>query len=227
MAVANLEAAIGYSFQDPDLLERALTHASVGEGAKPVADYERLEFLGDRVLNLLAAEHLLAADAKAAEGEMSPKLAQLVNGKTCARVARAMGLGEALRLSAGETKTGGRDKDTILGDACEALMAAVYIDCGLDAARAVFEHAWAAEFETVAHARVKEPKTELQEWAQAKGRPLPFYAVVSREGLDHAPVFTVEVTVDGFPPERGVGRSRQDAEKAAALAMLLGREITQ
>ena len=103
-------------------------------------------------------------------------------------------------------------------------MAAVFIDAGLDAAREVFSRAWAAEFDSVARARAKEPKTELQEWAQARGRPLPFYQVISREGPDHAPLFTVEVMVDGYPPEQGVGRSRQESEKAAALALLLRRE---
>jgi ribonuclease-3 len=227
IAIANLEAAIGHRFADRELLERALTHSSVGEGAREVRHYERLEFLGDRVLNLAAAEYLLAMDEAATEGEMSPKLAELVNGKACARVARRIGLGEALRLSAGETKAGGRDKDTILGDACEALIAAVFVDAGLDAARGFFSRAWAAEFDSVARARAKDPKTELQEWAQARGRPLPFYGVVSRDGPDHAPVFTVEVTVDGYPPEQGVGRSRQEAEKAAALALLLTREGSQ
>jgi len=220
-AIANLESAIGYKFADRALLERALTHASVGDGAREISDYERLEFLGDRVLNLLAAEYLLAAYPDAPEGELSPKMAELVNGKACARVARRLAIGEALRLSPGETKAGGRDKDTILGDACEAMMAAVFVDAGLEMARQVFSRAWAAEFDAVAHARPKEPKTELQEWAQARGRPLPFYQVISRQGPDHAPVFTVEVMVDGYPPEQGAGRSRQEAEKAAALALLL------
>lgn len=225
-AVAELESAIGHHFEDRELLERALTHASVGEGARNVRHYERLEFLGDRVINLLAAERLLALYPDATEGEMSPKLAEVVNGRACARVGRRLNLGEALRLSPGESKSGGRDKDTILGDAAEALMAAVFIDAGLDVARHVFNRAWAAEFDSASRARAKEPKTELQEWAQARGRPLPFYAVIDREGPDHAPLFTVEVTVDGYPPERGRGRSRQDAEKAAALAMLLNREGT-
>ncbi|CAN5331678.1 ribonuclease III [soil metagenome] len=223
IAVAALQAAIGHVFTDKDLLERALTHPSVGEGARAVRHYERLEFLGDRVLNLLAAERLLALHPDAREGEMSPKLAAVVNGKACARVARRLYLGEALRLSPGETKSGGREKDTILGDACEALMAAVYIDAGLDAARAFFLHAWAEEFDGEI-CRLREPKTELQEWAQGRGHVLPVYTIISRQGPDHAPNFTVEVAIPGFPPERGEGRSRQDAEKAAALAMLLNRE---
>jgi ribonuclease III len=223
-AVAALEAAIGHHFADRELLERALIHSSVGEGARAIRHNERLEFLGDRVVNLLAAERLLAMDDKATEGEMSPKLAELVNGKACARVARKIGLGPALRLSPGEAKSGGRDKDAILGDACEALLAAVFIDAGLDAARQVFMRAWEAEFDSAARARAKDPKTELQEWAQGQGRPLPSYTVVSREGPDHAPRFAVEVLVEGYPPEQGRGRNRQEAEKAAALAMLLKRE---
>lgn len=223
-AIVVLEAAVGHVFANRELLDRALTHSSVGEGARAIRHNERLEFLGDRVLNLLAAERLLEMDETAREGEMSPKLAALVNGKACARVARRIGLPEALRLSPGESKTGGREKDTILGDACEALMAAVFLDGGLDAARDFFVRAWAEEFEAAGKTRAKEPKTELQEWAQGKGAPLPAYRVVSREGPDHAPFFTVEVTVEGVPPEQGQGRSRQEAEKAAALAMLMKKE---
>jgi ribonuclease-3 len=224
MAVASLERTIGHAFQTRELLERALTHASVGEGARAIGDYQRLEFLGDRVLNLLAAEWLLAMSETATEGEMSPKLADLVNGKACARVAKRIGLDQAIRLSPGEAKAGGRGNTSILGDACEALMAAVFIDAGLDAARRVFVTAWAGEFDSASKARVKEPKTELQEWAQARGRPLPRYEVVNQVGPAHAPIFTVEVTVEGYPPEQATGKSRQEAEKAAALALLLSRE---
>ena len=224
VAVAVLEEALGRAFTDRELFERALTHPSVGEGQRSVAHYERLEFLGDRVLNLLAAERLLELYPEAPEGALSPRLAALVNGRACARVARRLGLGAALRLSGGESKTGGRDKDTILGDACEALLAAVYIDGGLDAARAIFRRAWTEELAALDGVRAREPKTELQEWAQGRGLPLPAYSVVSRTGPDHAPSFTVEVSVEGLPPERGEGRSRQDAEKAAALVMLMNRE---
>jgi ribonuclease-3 len=219
-AVADLEQKLGHVFNDRDLLERALTHSSVGEGARRVIDYERLEFLGDRVLGLLAAERLIDAYPKAKEGELSPKLQALVNREACARAARRMGVGPALRLSPGETKTGGRDKDTILGDACEALMAAVYIDGGMEASRAMFGTFWADEFAHLDAPKVKDVKSRLQEWAQGKGRPLPTYEVVGREGPDHAPTFTVEVKVEGVKPERAAGRSRQEAEKAAATAML-------
>ncbi len=222
-AVAELERRIGHAFADRDLFERALTHASVGDGAKKVRHNERLEFLGDRVLGLLTAERLLALDPDSREGILSPRLAQLVNGKACARVARRIGLGEALRVAGSASKIGARDNDTVLGDACEALMAALYIDGGLEAARAFFLRFWAEEFEN-AEPRGKDVKNHLQEWAQARGLPLPTYEVVGRSGPDHAPVFTVRVSVEGYPDETGTGRSRQDAEKAAALCMLTRRE---
>jgi ribonuclease-3 len=128
------------------------------------------------------------------------------------------------RLSPGETKSGGRDKATILGDAIEALMAAVYIDGDLDTARAFFMDAWSEEFAAIGQSGALDPKTELQQWAQGRGLPLPGYQVLRRTGPDHAPEFVVEVTVQGFDPEQGRGRSRQAAEKSAALEMLLKRE---
>lgn len=223
-AVAELEHRIGHRFNDRDLLERALTHSSVGEGAREVRHNERLEFLGDRVLNLCAAERLMALYPTIREGEMSRLLASLVNYHACARIARKVGLPDAMRLSASATKVGARKSDAVLGDACEALIAALYIDGGLEAARAFFLTFWEDEFDRLAEPEVKDPKTQLQEWAQGRGLPLPSYAIVSREGPDHAPSFTVEVAVEGFPPERAQGRSRQDAEKAAAQAMLLRQE---
>jgi len=222
-AVGELERRIGHAFADRDLFERALTHASVGDGARKVRHNERLEFLGDRVLGLLAAERLLAMDPDSREGVLSPRLANLVNGKACARVARRIALGDALRIAGSATKIGARDSDTVLGDACEALMAALYIDGGLEAARAFFLKFWSEEFDN-AESEAKDVKNHLQEWAQSRGLPLPKYEVVSRTGPDHAPVFTVKVSVDGYPDETGSGRSRQDAEKAAALCMLTRRE---
>jgi len=220
VAVQALEACIGHVFADRDLLERALTHASVGDGAMKVRHNERLEFLGDRVLNLLAAEQLMDRQPAAREGEMSPLMNELVNSHACARVARRIGLAEALRMAASATKIGGRDNDTVLGDACEALMAALYIGAGLEGARRFFDTFWAEEFELLEGPRVKDPKTQLQEWAQGQGRPLPAYRVVGQDGPAHEPRFRVEVVVEGVPPEVAEGRSKQDAQKAAALAML-------
>ncbi|WP_300576788.1 ribonuclease III [Phenylobacterium sp.] len=226
-AIAELEARIGHVFHDRELLERALTHASVGEGATKVRHYERLEFLGDRVLNLLAAERLMSLDGEAREGELSRRLANLVNFHACADVARDIGLGEALRLSASATKIGARDSDGVLGDACEALIGALYVDAGLDAARDFFLRFWAKAFADLDAPRGKDPKTQLQEWAQGRGLALPTYEVVARQGPDHAPSFTVQVTIEGYDPEAAQGRSKQEAEKAAALVMLLKREGPQ
>lgn len=226
-AVAELEGRIGHVFHDRELLERALTHASVGDGALKVRHYERLEFLGDRVLNLLAAERLMALNSEAREGEMSRLMAALVNYHACARVARRVGLPDALRMAPSASKIGARDKDTVLGDACEALIGALYIDEGLDTARAFFLEFWTDEFARLDEPRMKDPKTQLQEWAQGRGMPLPLYQVVGREGPDHAPSFTVSVTVGDYEPELAEGRSRQEAEKAAATVMLLKREGPQ
>jgi ribonuclease III len=223
-AVAELERRIGRVFHDRELLERALTHASVGEGAVKVRHYERLEFLGDRVLNLLAAEQLMTIYTEAREGEMSRLMAGLVNYHACARVARDIGLPDALRLSASASKIGARESDTVLGDACEALIGALYIDGGLETARAFFLAFWKDNFEQLDSPHARDPKTQLQEWAQGRGLPLPQYRVISRTGPDHAPCFTVEVFLEGCEPERAEGRSKQEAEKAAAQVMLLKRE---
>ncbi len=218
-AVAALRERLGHDFRDPELLDRALTHSSAGDGRK-IKDNERLEFLGDRVLGLLAAERLTERYPNAKEGELSPRLHILVNRDACARVARQIGVGPALRLSPGETRTGGRDKDTVLGDAMEALVAAVYLDGGLEAARSLFDRLWADALARVDDPRARDVKSALQAWAQGQGRPLPVYTVVSRDGPDHAPRFTVQVTVEGAEPVLAEGRSRQDAEKAAATALL-------
>lgn len=219
-AIAELESKLGHVFADRELLERALTHVSVGSGSRQVAHNERLEFLGDRVLGLLVAETLVARHPDWREGELTRRHATLVAGKTCAEVARRIGLPAALRLAGGASKQGGRDNDRILGDAMEALIAAVYLDGGLAAARAVFAEAWTDAIASAVAEQGREPKTALQEWAMAAGLPLPSYCEVSRTGPDHAPLFVVEVSVEGYAPERAVGSSLREAEKAAALALL-------
>ncbi len=203
-AVAALVDRLGHRFADPALLERALTHSSVGEGAdkaagKPARHNERLEFLGDRVLGLLVADRLHSQFPDADEGELSSRL---------------------LRLSPGETKTGGRRKEGVVADGVEAILAAVWLDGGIEAARAVFERAWAEEMAAPAPRALNNPKSTLQEWSQGQGRPLPTYRVVGQTGSDHAPTFTVEVSIPGVEPLTAQGRSRQDAEKAAATALL-------
>lgn len=224
-AVAALRRRLGHEFKDPALLERALTHASVGEGGgqadgRRPADNERLEFLGDRVLGLLVADRLTRDFPSADEGQLSARLHALVDKSACARVGERLGIGPALRLSAGETKTGGRRKAGVIADAVEAVLAAVYRDGGLAAAKAMFDIAWAEEFASPPAPALTNPKSALQEWAQGLGRPLPTYRVVERTGSDHAPTFVVEAAVVGFDPERQSGRSRQEAEKAAATALL-------
>jgi ribonuclease-3 len=219
-AAARLEHNLAYGFSDRALFEQALTHASVGSGGAKTRDNEVLEFIGDRVIGLLAAERLAELYPEAAEGDLTVRLHGLVNRDACARVARRMDLGPALRLAGGETKTGGREKDSILGDACEAVMAAVYRDGGLAAARAVFLSLWSEEFAAIDAVQPRDPKTALQEWVQGHAKALPVYSVLARSGPDHAPVFTVQVEVEGLEPALAEGRSRRDAEKAAAAAML-------
>jgi len=220
-AVAELEGRLGYAFADPALLERALTHASVGQGARGVDHNQTLEFLGDRVLGLLAAEALVALNAAWREGELSRRLVAVVSGTACAHVARRIGLGEALRLAGATSQQGGRDNDRILGDAIEAVMAAVYLDGGLEAARGVFETIWGETLTRAADDQGLEPKTALQEWAMARGLPLPAYSQISRAGPPHAPTFTVAVTVQGFPAAQASGVSLRAAQKAAAAVLLL------
>lgn len=225
-AVSELEARLGRAFHDHRRLDRALTHASAGDGAGLAGgDNERLEFLGDRVLGLLAAEHLVASDPTATEGDLAPRLNTLVSRAACARVARRMGLGAALRMSGGETRAGGREKDSILAGACEAVIAAVYEDGGLDAARVLFRRFWDEEIERLIAPRPKDAKTRLQEWAQVGGGALPTYCVTARSGPEHAPSFVVQVEVAGLAPAVGSGSSRQAAEKAAAEALLNREDI--
>jgi ribonuclease-3 len=223
-AIAELETRIGYRFKDRELLDRALTHASAGDGAKHILNNERLEFLGDRVLNLFAAERLMHLYPDEREGDLSKRMHGLVSRDACAGVARRIGLPAALRLAGGETKQGGRDNPTILGDACEALLAGLYIDAGMERAREAFCLAWSEAFEVLDTLGAANPKSELQEWAAARKLPQPSYAVTGRSGPDHAPLFTVELALGELEPVQAKGRSRQEAEKAAAQAML-DREV--
>lgn len=211
-------SGVDHAFADPRLLARALTHASAGDGGKRRADNERLEFLGDRVLGLLAAEALYARFVDAREGALAKRLNALVSKGTCARAARRAGLGPALVLSKGEENAGGRDKDAILADACEAVLAALYLDGGLDAARAFFLRHWAEELEAV-HAAGADPKSALQEQALARWKLQPVYQLVGRDGPDHAPRFVVRAEVAGRSGE-GEGGSKQEAERAAAARLL-------
>jgi ribonuclease-3 len=217
VAVAELERRLGRVFADRSLLERALTHASVGRGAP---DNERLEFLGDRVLALVISEALLDESPESDAGQLSKRLHVLVSRDACAGVARALGVGPALRLPGGETRRGARDQVRFLADACEALIGALYLDAGLAVARQVVVAAWAPLLAAPHDERTANPKSRLQEWAAAAGRGAPVYRLVARAGPDHAPSFTVEVEVAGALPAQASAGSRQAAEKAAAGLLL-------
>lgn len=218
-AVAALEQRIGYVFRDRVLLERALTHASVRSLGRNVEHNERLEFLGDRVLALVIAERLLELEPQETEGQLSKRLNSLVDRGSCARVARGLDLQSVLRTVGGSTHRESAASDTMLGDACEALLGAIYLDGGLGEVRAIVRRLW-DEALTTAPPVSANPKAALQEWLASLKRGLPVYDIVSRTGPPHAPVFTVRVTVEGLEPGTAKGRSRQEAEKAAALAVL-------
>jgi ribonuclease-3 len=218
--VAALEERIGYRFSSAALLDRALTHVSALTGARNRAgSYQRLEFLGDHVLGLIISDMLFRAFPKADEGELSRRLADLVRKEACADVARAIELGSAIRLGASEANAGGRGRTAILADVCEALVGAVYIDGGYPAAAALVEKLWDERMRTPARP-LRDSKTVLQEWAQARGLPTPVYREVERTGPDHSPEFRVAVELPQFSPAEGLGRSKRTAEQAAAAAML-------
>lgn len=214
-----LESKLGYRFKQPALLERALTHASVRGGKNERNDNERLEFVGDRVLGLAIAEALILQYPDASEGDLARRYNRLVRGEACAKVGRAIGLGAHLILSESEADSGGREKTTILADATEALLGAVFLDGGFEKARAVVRKLWQEQSEPAPEVAV-DAKSALQEWAQGQGLALPKYTVVSRKGPDHAPRFTAEVLISGRAPAQGEGASKRIAEQAAATALL-------
>jgi ribonuclease-3 len=216
---AALEERIGHSFADKELLERALTHISALSGGSRTNSYQRLEFLGDHVLGLVVSDMLFAAYARANEGELSRRLADLVRKEACAEVAKEMDLGPALRLGSSESGAGGRTRTTILADACEALVGAVFIDGGYDAAKALIEKFWKERMLRPQQA-LRDPKTMLQEWAQARGLPTPAYQEISRTGPHHNPKFKVAVALPDRAPAEGTGTSKRAAEQAAAATML-------
>ncbi len=211
---------LGHRFSRPELLQEALTHPSVGRSAKRAGgNYERMEFLGDRVLGLTIAAFLFEKYPDAETGEMARRYNALVRRETLAEIAREFGLGEFLIMAAGERDTGGADKPAILADSCEAVIAALYLDGGFDVARDFVLKYWLDRAEDPA-AAPKDAKTALQEWAHKADKGRPVYVVVSEEGPPHEPVFTVEARIDSLPPTRGVGSSKRIAEQAAAQAML-------
>jgi ribonuclease-3 len=209
--LSKIYAIIGHTFRDPALPAMALTHAS----ASVNATYERLEFLGDRVLGLVVAQILYEKFPDEAEGALARRLAALVQGRTLADVAREIGLGDFISLSESERNAGGGDNEHILADVMEALLGALYLDAGLGACHAMIEKLWGERFYRMEEPPTH-PKTALQEWAQAKGLALPQYKISNQSGPDHAPVFEISLFVGGYEAIKAEGRSRQEAEKRAA-----------
>ncbi|MBT6521078.1 MAG: ribonuclease III [Rhodobacteraceae bacterium] len=210
-------ADIGYEFQNPGLLITALTHSSMSSVNR--SDNERLEFLGDRVLGLVMAQALLDLDAKATEGQLAPRFNALVRKETCADVARSIGVGNLLKLGRSEMVSGGRRKEALLGDAMEALIAAVYRDGGFAEAQALILRLWNTRITSV-KADARDPKTALQEWVQARKGPPPNYVELSRSGPDHAPQFEIEVRLHSGQAVQAKAGSKRQAEQAAAKLLL-------
>lgn len=213
-------AALGHVFERRELLERALTHPSDGHGRDSRTDnYERLEFLGDRVLGLIIADLLFATYRHEREGKLARRHTQLVRREALVRVAETIGLGAHIQLSASEAETGGRDNPSILADCCEAVIAGLYLDGGLPAATGFIHKYWVPLMREAPEPPI-DPKTALQEWAQGRGLPLPRYRVSGRTGADHAPMFEIEVAVEGLPSATATGRSKRAGENEAAQLML-------
>lgn len=208
---------IGHDFKDPSWLITAVTHASMSSATR--ADNERLEFLGDRILGLVMAEALLDADKNASEGLLAPRFNALVRKETCADVARAVDLGAVLKMGRSEMISGGRKKDALLGDGMEAVIAAVYRDAGFGAARDMILRLWGDRITSV-KADARDPKTALQEWAQARKGTPPKYVEIARSGPDHAPEFTIEVRLFNGQTAQACAGSKRLAEQAAASALL-------
>ncbi|PCJ75835.1 MAG: ribonuclease III [Rhodobacteraceae bacterium] len=208
---------LGHPFTRPELLHQALTHSSLSTTTRP--DNQRLEFLGDRVLGLVIAEALLIDDMEAREGKLAPRLNALVRKETCAEVAEGVDLGAALMLGRSEMLSGGRKKTALLGDAMEAVIAAVYLDAGYDAAKDLVLRLWGNR---IAHAEenAADPKSDLQEWAQARRMPPPIYAEIERSGPDHAPVFVIEAQLKNGKSARATAPSKRAAQQLAAAALL-------
>ena len=211
------QARLGYEFQTPKLLSEAVTHASMSTPNRD--DNQRLEFLGDRVLGLVMAEALLNLDTGASEGQLAPRFNALVRKEACADVAREIDIGAVLRLGRSEMLSGGRRKQALLGDAMEAVIAAVYVDGGFDAARDMILRLWGDRTTSVKE-DARDAKTALQEWAQARGLEPPAYTLVKRSGPDHAPIFTIAAELSTGQTASATGGAKRIAEQDAAQLLL-------
>ncbi|MCX7304638.1 MAG: ribonuclease III [Hyphomicrobiales bacterium] len=214
---SEIASRTGHVFSNMRLLETALTHSSA---VKAVSNNERLEFLGDRVLGLVVADMLLKQFPDAREGEIAPRFNALVDARTCSRVGLELELDRYMRADAALKSGGQKAGGNYLADAVEALVAAVYLDGGIDAARAFVLRYW-QPLALMVVGKPANPKGELQEWIAKSSDARPTYAIEGREGPDHQPVFTVSVQVAGFAPAQGAGSSRRAAEEAAASAFLV------
>jgi len=214
---------LGYRFVRPNLLTEAVTHASISSATR--SDNQRLEFLGDRVLGLVMAEALLEDDLGASEGKLAPRFNALVRKETCAEIAMSLDLGKVLKLGRSEMMSGGRRKQALLGDAMEAVIAAVYRDGGFSAAKDLILNLWNSHIETVAD-DARDAKTALQEWAQARGLPPPSYVVVNRSGPDHAPLFTISAQLENGAEQSAIAGSKRQAEQNAAQDLLAQLETS-
>jgi ribonuclease-3 len=213
----DFSARLGHKFSDPSLLIQAMTHASLSSPSRD--DNQRLEFLGDRVLGLIIAEAALAHDPAAKEGQLAPRFNALVRKETCAEVAQELDLGAALKMGRSEMLSGGRRKQAILGDAMEAVIAAVYLDAGFEAARKLVLRLWSKRI-AEAEEDARDAKTMLQEWAQARGMQPPVYTVRGRSGPDHAPVFEIEARLENGASAMGRATSKRAAQQGAAQGLL-------
>ncbi len=225
-SIEDIQARLGYSFDDVELLETALTHRSWANEQGLEEHYERAEFLGDAVLDLLVAHWLFERYPEMAEGELSKLKSHLVSEPVLARWARQLGLGGALRLGIGERRSGGGDKPSLLADVLEAVLGAIFLDGGLEAVRNV-TNGWLASAPPVPmeDLQMTDAKTTLQELAQSQGLELPFYRHVSQEGPDHEKRFFVECWLDGEPVSTGSGASKKQAEQSAARAALTDLQV--
>ena len=218
--IGTLSEALGHRFAHRDLLIEALTHKSAaGCGNANRFGYERLEFLGDRVLGLIIADILLKRFPDEDEGSLAPRFAALVRREALAEVALKIDLARHLVLAPGEEKSGGRSNSGLLADACEAIIAALYLDAGLETASRFIVRYW-GPLMAATDKPPRDAKTRLQEWAQERKLRLPVYQTLAREGPPHSPIFTVRVSVEGHPPAEGTGRSKRAAEQGAAGEML-------
>ena len=215
--IAAIEAATGHKFIDVERLTRALTHSSVQ--SSEIGNYERLEFLGDRVLGLVIAEMLCKAFPSAVEGDLSVRLNSLVNAETCCEIAFEIGLPDVIHMGAEMKVLEGRRLTNMYADVVEALIASIYLDSGLDSARKFVNRYWGERMRQSDKQR-RDAKTELQEWAHQQNGAQPLYRILKRKGPDHDPTFEVEVRISGFAPTSGKGGSKRLAERAAAENLL-------